>query len=201
MAANTEFFVYIYPIGEIAVDSGDHTTYTLHGIDGQEAHTTPVVCVDGVEEPAADYTWSDGDATTRCSIIFDSAQAESAVITVDYEWKLTPYLGEEPIAYELDREMLAEIRTDVNGRRFAVESYQRVAAYAILLKFAWIDQASWDEIRLLAEQKYYTFGVEWASTSPVIRIDNLFLLTWPKAVSVPGMVALWNVDLLAQQID
>lgn len=207
MAASSETGFYIYARCEIATDSGDHTTYTLHGYDAQTVAVdptygiAPAVYVDGVEQDTADYTFNVGDSTTHCSITFDSAQTASAEITCDYKWKYPLTTDEDFTAYEFDKEVNQNVLKDVNGRNMVVESYNRCTGWRAMLAWEYISKAFWDEIQLLAEEKHYTFDVERVSlTDPFDRVNDLYMTNYPKFVNIPGLPDYYNIAIECVQL-
>lgn len=195
----SETALIINVVNEQATDSGDGLTFTLHGVDAQ-ASPVPVVCVDGVEAAAEDYTFDAGDADTAASIVFGASKSGKTV-TCDYSWRLTCSAEQDLTAYELGRESNTKVMKDVNGRTMAVESCEKVTSWQGLLVWDYADQAFWEEIRRIAETPGMTFDVVRGSlTTPLDRISNLFPTGHPKFREIPGVPGRTQVSLAAVQL-
>ena len=206
MADSNETRLYPYARGEVAVDSGDGLTFNLHGRDGQTPAVDPtygvepVVYSDGVIVNSSEYTFNVGDASTICSITFNSSQSGNQ-IKCNYKWKLTPTIEEDFTVYAMEKEQNSVIKKDVLGRNMAVESYSRVTAFRAMLAWEKIDGDFWREIQILAESKKYTFDVERISeTAPFDRINNLYITNYPRHEAIPGAPGLFDIAIEAAQL-
>ena len=204
MAANT--YIYPYERGAVATDSGDGLEFTLFGVDGQVPPTsggvTPVVYVDGVVmTPTTDYTFAVGDFETECSITFVASQAGKTV-TCDYKWRWTCDVYQDPNEYGYERDINADERTDVNGRKIVVEAYDRLSKPAITLVWSFVDKPFWSLLERLAEEPLITFDVEVVNeTSPHKRINNLYATTYPTWAAIPGIPGRYAATITARQLD
>lgn len=194
-----ETALYIRVSGEEAVDGGDGMTFSLHGRNAQSS-PAPVVMSDGEVVDAEEYTFDYGDADTEAGIVFNSDRS-GETITCDYRWKYECGPDEDPVAFELDKEVNARALKDVNGRTIVVENLVKTSGWRGVISWKYMNRSLWDEIRILAESPGYLFDVERTSGGdPLDLIDNLYPLKFPAYSEEPGVPGLTNVSIEAVQV-
>ena len=186
----TELNIYFYPKFELAVDSGDHTTYNLHGYSGQ-ASPTPTVYVNGVFIAAADYTFNVGSSSVHCSITFDVARSAADAVKVSYKWLHACDEDEDVEVYKFTKPTNAKAEIDINGRNMVTEAYNKFPGFHGVLTWPYPEYLWWDEIRRIAENPGGTIDVErvsFTSGLPVKRINNLYVMDYPEWEEEAGVV-------------
>lgn len=185
----SDLTITFYPHGEIAVDSGDHTTYTLGGYSGQLS-PTPEVYVNGVLEPGANYTFNVGSTSVHCSVTFDSALAATDVVTVTYKWKYAVAANEEVTLYDFTKTSNVREQVDVNGHVFVTEGYNKYTDYQGILEWSWASYAWWETLRAFSEIAGATLDVERTSLSAVNTgsITGLYIKNFPAWSEEPQVV-------------
>lgn len=207
MANSDELIIYPYHRAETATDSGDGLTFNLTGhdallpADDADNGVTPIVYVDGEEIDSSNYTFNDGDQTTDCSITFNSDQSGNTV-TCTYKWKYIPTTEEDLTKYELEKIPNSQAGVDVNGKTIITSSYSRVTAWRAILGWSYIDQDFWEWLRVWAEEDYYTFDIARESLSdPLDRINDLYIMSFPTFVDIPGLPGMYNITIEVVQVE
>ena len=197
----TEIHITINAHLETAIDSGDQTTYNLHGKDAQVS-PVPLVYRNGVLVLVADYTFNYGDPTTIATIVFGAPQSVSDVITCSYSWQLPDADSEDVSVFEFDKTINNRSVKDANGHDLVVESIAKVGSFRGVLSWLYMPQEFWEEFRIISENIGYTFDIVRVSlAAPFASITNLCIMKFPPYTGIPFMPGLADMTVEIQQLD